>query len=45
MENGNVELGEGEGFVVPKGIKHCPIANEHAVALLLEPKSVNTEGD
>lgn len=45
MEDENVELSEGEGFVVPKGKKHCPLAAERAVVLLLEPKSVNTKGD
>ena len=45
MENGNVELSEGEGYVVSKGIKHCPIAEERAVVLLLEPKKLNTKGD
>ncbi|MBI3955344.1 hypothetical protein HY338_02785 [Candidatus Gottesmanbacteria bacterium] len=44
-ENGNIELGEGEGYVVPKGVKHCPIAKERAVVLLLEPKKLNTNGD
>ena len=44
-EKGNIELSEGEGYVVPKGLKHCPIAQERAVVLLLEPKSVNTKGD
>jgi len=44
-ENGNIELSEGEGYVVPKGVKHCPIAKERAVVLLLEPKKLNTKGD
>lgn len=44
-ENGNVELSEGEGYVVPKGVKHCPLAKERAVILLLEPKKLNTKGD
>ena len=44
-ENGNVDLSEGEGYVVPKGVKHCPKAEERAVVLLLEPIRVNTKGD
>lgn len=44
-ENGKIELAEGEGYVVPKGVKHCPIAKERAVVLLLEPKKLNTKGD
>jgi len=44
-ENGNVNLSEDEGYVVPKGVKHCPIAKKRAVVLLLEPKRLNTKGD
>lgn len=44
-KNGNIELSEGEGCVVPKGVKHCPIATERAVVLFLEPKKLNTKGD
>lgn len=44
-ENGNIELLEGEGYVVPKGTKHCPRADSRAVVLLLEPKKLNTKGD
>lgn len=44
-ENGNVELGEGEGYVVPKGVKHCPVAKKRTIILLLEPKNLNTKGD
>lgn len=45
MEDGDITLSEGEGFVVQKGIKHCPIAKERAVVLLLEPKKLNTKGN
>lgn len=44
-ENGDVNLKEGEGYVVPKGVKHCPKAEKRAVVLLLEPKRLNTKGD
>ncbi len=44
-EKGNVDLSEGEGYVVPKGLKHCPRTKSRAVVLLLEPKKVNTKGD
>lgn len=44
-ENGNIELSEGEGYVVPKGVSHCPISEERAVVLLLEPRSLNTKGE
>lgn len=44
-ENGPIELGEGEGTVIPKGVQHKPRAVERAVVLLLEPARVNTKGD
>ena len=44
-ENGPIVLKEGEGTVIPKGIKHKPFAKERSVVLLLEPKRVNTKGD
>lgn len=44
-KEGDVELSEGEGYVVPKGLKHCPKAVERAVVLFLEPARLNTKGD
>jgi len=44
-ENGPIELSEGEGTVIPKGVKHRPRAEERAIVLLLEPARVNTKGD
>lgn len=42
---GNVELNKGEGYVVSRGVEHCPRAEKRAVVLLLEPKRLNTKGD
>lgn len=44
-EQGNIELNQGEGYVVPKKVKHRTVSKERAVVLLLEPKRVNTKGD
>ncbi|MCL4360278.1 cupin domain-containing protein [Patescibacteria group bacterium] len=44
-EKGNIELAAGEGYVIPKGVRHCPIAKKRSVVLLLEPKILNTTGD
>ncbi len=44
-EGGSVELHEGEGYVVPKGIKHRPRAQERAVVLLIEPAKLISKGD
>ena len=43
MADGDVELGPGELFVVPKGIAHRPRASEGLEVLVIEPSgTVNT---
>ena len=43
LRDGELSLEPGELAVIPKGVEHCPIADEEAQVLLLEPKStVNT---
>lgn len=44
-EAGSVELHEGEGYVVPKGMQHRPRAQERAVVLLIEPAKLISTGD
>jgi mannose-6-phosphate isomerase-like protein (cupin superfamily) len=45
LRDRNVELDEGELFVVPRGVEHCPRAEEEAAILLIEPAgTVNTGG-
>jgi mannose-6-phosphate isomerase-like protein (cupin superfamily) len=39
MEARTVELSEGEMFVVPKGVRHNPIADEECHIMLIERKS------
>lgn len=39
MEAGDIELGEGEMFVVPKGVRHNPVAEEVCHLLLIERKT------
>jgi mannose-6-phosphate isomerase-like protein (cupin superfamily) len=41
----NVQLSEGELFVVPRGVEHCPKADEEAQVLLIEPKGTANTGD
>ena len=38
-------LNPGEIFVVPKGVEHCPKADEEVGVMLLEPKGVVNTGD
>jgi mannose-6-phosphate isomerase-like protein (cupin superfamily) len=39
MKTGNVELSEGDTFVVPKGVQHNPVADEECLIMLIEKKS------
>ena len=45
MEDGAVELGAGDLFVVPKGVRHNPVAEEECLLLLVERKSTQHTGD
>ena len=46
METGDsVELGEGQIFVVPKGVRHNPVAEEECHVMLIERKSTLHTGD
>ena len=45
MVQGPVELREGEMFVVPKGVRHNPVAEEECHILLIERKSTLHTGD
>ena len=45
MREGNVSLGPGELFVVPKGVEHCPVAEEEAHVLLIEPAGTPNTGN
>jgi mannose-6-phosphate isomerase-like protein (cupin superfamily) len=45
LRNRDVELGEGDLFVVPRGVEHCPRADEEAHILLIEPKGTPNVGD
>ncbi len=39
MDDSSVELGKGELFVVPKGVRHNPVAEKECHLLLIERKS------
>ena len=45
MESGSVHLNEGEMFVVPKGVRHNPVADEECHILLIERKSTLHTGN
>jgi mannose-6-phosphate isomerase-like protein (cupin superfamily) len=45
MEGETVELNKGEMFVVPKGVRHNPVAEEECHILLIEKKTTQHTGD
>ncbi|MDP2915953.1 MAG: cupin domain-containing protein, partial [Candidatus Aminicenantes bacterium] len=45
MDSGSVELKEGEMFVVPKGVRHNPVADEECHLMLIERKSTLHTGN
>ena len=36
---------EGEFTIIPKGVEHCPVAEDEVQVILLEPKSTLNTGD
>ncbi len=42
---GQVEVGPGQMFIVPRGLPHCPVANVECHLLLLEPSGTPHAGD
>ena len=45
LRDRDVILNPGEVFVVPRGVEHCPKADEEVGVMLLEPKGVVNTGD
>ena len=45
MDDGAVELDEGDVYVVPKGVRHNPVAADECHVLLIERKSTLHTGD
>lgn len=45
LRDGDVELGEGDLFVVPAGVEHQPCSSEGAELLLIEPSGTPNTGD
>ena len=43
LRDGDLWVNEGEFLIVPRGVEHCPVAEEEVHVILIEPKStVNT---
>ncbi len=45
FRDGQVELSDGEMFVVPKGVEHKPYAENEVKLLLIEPRGVKNTGE
>ena len=45
LRDRDVDLEEGEFFIVPRGVEHLPVAAEEAHVLLLEPKTTLNTGN
>lgn len=45
LRDRDVVLGPNDVFVVPKGVEHCPRADEEVHAILIEPKGTVNTGD
>lgn len=45
MQEGDVHLNAGEMYVVPKGVEHCPVAEQEAELLLIEPTGTPNTGN
>ncbi len=40
-----VRVGPGEFIIIPRGVEHCPVADEEVHLVLLEPKSTLNTGN
>ena len=45
LRDGDVHLSDGEMYIVPKGVEHCPVAEEEVHLLLIEPKGMPNTGE
>ena len=45
LRDGEITLDEGEFLIVPRGVEHCPVADEEAHVLLFEPATTVKTGN
>jgi len=45
LEDSCIELDEGEMFIVPKGVRHNPVAEQECQVMLIERKSTRHTGE
>jgi len=44
-EHGQADLGPGEIFIVPRGVRHRPVADDECHVMLIEPTGMPNTGD
>ncbi len=45
LRDGDVEVGEGEFIVIPRGVEHMPTCEDEVHVMLIEPKTVLNTGN
>ena len=45
FKDGRVVIGQGEMYVVPKGVEHKPMATKECHIMIIEPKGVTNTGN
>jgi len=45
LRDGDIWLEPGEFAIIPRGVEHCPFAEEETQVVLLEPKTTLNTGD
>jgi mannose-6-phosphate isomerase-like protein (cupin superfamily) len=45
LKGQNIELNEGQFFIIPRGVEHLPVVEKECHVMLLEPKSVLNTGN
>jgi mannose-6-phosphate isomerase-like protein (cupin superfamily) len=45
LRDGEINLEPGELIIIPRGVEHCPVAEEEAQVLLMEPKTTLNTGE
>lgn len=45
LKDQDINLQEGQFFIIPRGVEHLPVAEEECHVLLFEPKSVLNTGN
>ena len=45
LRDGDITIEEGEFYIVPRGVEHCPVAEQEVHIVLIEPRSTLNTGN